>query len=239
MQRRLPAIFVNEPANPPLILMYDRQLVRPRVDSDFDGWSPVGTRVPAKEWGGSWRGSGVQHAGVTYVATPGQIFMSVDEARTWATQDVHRFFNAHVACDDQTCYALLSETGSTWNGIVSTALGSNDWKPFGTLDLQPVQDALAEQSATRGTVEAFGATAILLEDDTVLVAGIVNAGGKAWGAVLLVSSGAPLRSLRGSVAGGLWGLARDARGRLWAAGIGAFIYENGSWTRVWSGDASN
>jgi hypothetical protein len=78
----LPAIFVNEPADPPLLLMQDLQLVRPRIDSDFDSWSPVGTRVPADEWVGRWRGGGVQHGGVTYVAIPGHIFMSVDNART-------------------------------------------------------------------------------------------------------------------------------------------------------------
>ena len=239
VQRRLPAIFVNEPADPPLLLMQDLQLVRPRVDSDFDSWSPVGTRVPADEWGGSWRGSGVQHGGVTYVATPGHIFMSVDNARTWSKQDVHRFFDAHIICSQKTCFALLSETGSAWSGVVTTPLGSNDWKPLGTLDLPPIRQALAEQSTTRGTVEAFGATSILLENDEVLVSGIVNAGGKAWGAVLAVSADGSLRSLPGSVADGLWGLARDGHGRLWAAGIGAFIYENSSWTRVWSGNASN
>jgi photosystem II stability/assembly factor-like uncharacterized protein len=232
--RRLPAVFLNEPHDPPLLLMHDFQLVQPHPGTDPDSWTRIGTRVPVEALPRSRNATGVRHGSVIYIAASGRLLMSTDAAQSWVDQPTHPFFDARFSCGSGACFALLSETGSEWAGLVTTSPGAKDWTPFGTLELEAVRNALAEQARIHGAIESFGATAFVRAEQDVLVSGIVNAGTRAWGAVVVVPAKGPLRSLPGSVLHGLWGLARDPRGRLWAAGIGAFVHSGATWKQVWS-----
>jgi len=231
---RLPGVFINEPDHPPLLLMQNFQLMRPRPNSQFDTWQAIGKPVPVSESGRRWIASGLQHAHAIYVAAQGAIHLSTDEANTWDTRRVHDFFDARLTCHEATCFALLSGLGSSWNTVVSTSAGNNDWKPFQSLDLEGVRRAFATQVQQWGNVHTFGACAIVATPDGVLVGGIVNAGGRPWGAVLVLAANSPLRSLPGAVSDGVWALAVDQRGRLWVGGIGAFVQSANGWTRIWS-----
>ena len=87
----------------------------------------------------------------------------------------------------------------------------------------------------RPPIERFGTTDLLVTEEGVLIAGIVNAGTRSWGAAVLAKPGAPLTSVGNAVDEGLWRLDRDARGIVWAGGQGAFQLRSDAWQLVWPG----
>jgi hypothetical protein len=220
-----------------MLLMQDLQLMHPVPGAQFEHWESVGKRVPAPPAIDIRRGSGLQHAASIYIAVEGAIFHSLNLGDTWDKRPVHRFFTSRIACLGATCFALLSELGSEWNGLVSTALGTNDWLPFGSLDLPEIRRALDTQAKELGEVETFGACAMMPTAEGVYVGGIANAGKASWGAVLVVTENRPLRSLTGTIPGGAWELGKDQHGRLWVGGDGAFVQSANGWSQVWSAAA--
>ena len=178
----------------------------------------------------------MEYRGAYYVATASKIFMSLDRASTWSSQKMPRYFNARIRCRLETCFALLSQLGSEWSGVFSVPVRRNDWKELGALSLPLVAKALEPLAANRSAVKQFGATDLLPTEDGVFIAGIVNAGDKPWGAVLLVDKNGNLQAIGSAVDDGLWRLERDPMGTLWAGGQGAFQLRAGKWVRVWSGE---
>jgi hypothetical protein len=233
---RLPAAFVNEPADPPLLLMSNVQIVRPELAADSSTWKRVGRSIPGlRPSDGTVNPTiaGRRYGRSIYVASAGHIFLSNDEGLNWADEQVHAFFDGEIHCVEVACYALLSELGSEWNGLLTTEAGSNAWKLLTTFDLPALSQALAANQS-RGVVEAFGADAMIATNEGVYVAGIINAGKKSWGAVLRVSRDGAITAVGHGVPEGLWSLERAPDGTLWAGGQGAFRLEAGEWVNVWS-----
>jgi hypothetical protein len=174
----LPAGFVNEPGEPPLLLMSDVQIVRPELSADSSKWKRVGRRPDAelRPSKGTVNPTlaGRRYGRSIYVASAGHISLSNDDGMTWADEHVHPFFDARIRCVERACYALLSELGSEWNGLMITEAGSNDWKLLSTFGLSAVAQALAAYKSS-SVVESFGATAMIATSEGVYVAGIVNA----------------------------------------------------------------
>jgi hypothetical protein len=237
LDSRLPAAFLNEPDDEPLLAMSDFQLVRPQITADSAAWSRVGARVP-----GGGRSTGTINADVTgrkhgrsiYVAFPDSIAFSDDNARTWSDAAVRPAYDAAVRCTGSTCYALLSQLGSEWSELATTEAGSNRWTRLRTFDVPAVAAALAAESRYE-PVHTFGACAMFADADAIFVAGIVNAGSQSWGAVLRVGLDGGLTSVGGGVPDGLWVVERAPDGVLWAGGQGAYRLQGGAWLRTWSG----
>jgi hypothetical protein len=167
------------------------------------------------------------------VASAGHISLSNDDGLTWADEHVHPFFDARIRCVERVCYALLSELGSEWNGLMITEAGSNHWKLLSTFGLSALAQALAAYKSS-GVVESFGATAMIATSEGVYVAGIVNAGKNSSGAVFRVPRDGAITAIGHTVPEGLWVLERGPDGALWAGGEGAFRYEAGKWVNAWS-----
>lgn len=232
----LPAAFVNEPGEPPLLLMSDAQIVRPELSADSSTWKRVGRRPDAElrpsEGTVNPALAGRRSGRSMYVASAGHISLSNDDGLTWADEHVHSFFNAQIQCVERECYALLGELGSEWSGLMITEAGSNDWKLLSTFALSALAQALATDKSS-GVVESFGATAMIATSEGVYVAGILNAGRNSSGAVFRVSPDGAIGVVGHTVPEGLWVLERDSDGALWAGGEGAFRYEAGKWVNAW------
>jgi hypothetical protein len=237
MYAQLPATFVNLPNADPLVLMFDLQLRRPLPGKGPEAWPKVGVPVPeTRRPFGQWFGAAIEYRGVTYVAYEFHLYMSADGAKTWSALPVHRFWSAQIKCRIDKCFALLSMLGSEWDGLYTVDVGKNDWKELGSLAIGPAQAALAAIAAGRSPVKYFGAADLLPTEQGVLVSGIVNAGMKAWGAVLRARADARLEAVGTSVDDGLWRLERDPQGTIWAGGEGAFQLRDNKWQRVWLGE---
>lgn len=233
---RLPAAFVNEPGDAPLLLMSDVQLVRPELLADSSKWQRVGSPIRGlRPSDGTVNPTvtGRRYGNSIYVASAGHIFLSNDEGRTWGDEQVHRFFAARIRCVEGACYALLSELGSEWNGLMTTTTGTNDWRLLSAFHLPELARVLGADKA-RGVVETFGADAMIATPEGVYVAGIVNAGKKSWGVVLRVSPDGAITTVGHSVPEGLWVLERAPDGTLWAGGQGAFRLQAGEWVEAWT-----
>ena len=237
MYSYLPATFLNAPGDDPLVLMFNLQLVRPIPGKGPNAWPKVGVPVPdGSRPFGQWYGAAAEYRGAYYVAYDSRLFMSVDGAKSWSALSVHYFVIARIKCRLDRCFALLSELGSEWAGLFTVQAGQNDWKEVGTLAIGPVKAALAQIGRNRPLVERFGPLDLLPTEQGVLIAGIVNAGPKPWGAVLRVREGSSLEAVGTSVDEGLWRLQQDAKRTIWAGGQGAFQLRGDSWQQVWSGD---
>jgi hypothetical protein len=232
---RLPGAFINEPTDPPLLLMYDLQMKQPRAGKEVDDWTSVGTRIPGEQPGFTFEWSGLRHGGTVYVGGLGQIFMSRDSGQTWSRAKPHRFTTIKIRCRDDRCFALLDDVVTErWYGIFSTPLRANDWQLFASLDLAAVAKALAKQAAGRGSIASFAATDMVIDSNNVYVSVAANIGRWDWGAVLALAADGSLRSLKGSVPGPLWTLAVSPDGSVWAGGEGAYRQTGTGWTKVWS-----
>ena len=217
--------------------MFDLQIRRPLPGKEPEAWTKIGVPIPATSRPfGQWDGGAVAHQGIYYVAYESQIFMSTDGAKTWSAKTMHRFSDGHVQCRSKTCFALLSGLGSEWSGLFSVTAGGNDWTEMGSLSIDAVRAALKPLAKNRSPIDRFGACDLIVTDEGVFVAGIVNAGAKSWGAVLLAKQGTPLKPVGNAVDEGLWRLHRDERGTIWAGGQGAFQLRGGEWQRVWPGE---
>lgn len=233
---QLPAAYINEPGGVPLLIMSDSQLVHPELATDSSTWKRIGRPIPdLRPSPGTVNPTvaGRSHGGALYVASEGHIFMSNDGALTWAEARTHRFIDAQIQCEKSTCYALLTERGSEWNGLMSTESGSNDWKSVSTFNVSALVEALSGDR-WRGKVETFGACAMIATSDGIYVAGIVNAGDKPWGAVLRLDREGRMTSVGRGVPVGLWVLERSPDGTLWAGGRGAYRLVRGEWVSAWS-----
>jgi hypothetical protein len=236
---RLPSAFINEPDDVPLLLMSDFQLVLPALVADTSTWQRVGRPIPGLEPATGTVNSGAagrQHERSIYVASSGFIFFSNDDGMTWVKERVHPFFDAQIRCRGTTCYALLSELGSLWSGLMAVEVGTNHWRSLRTFDVSEVAPALASDPRRAG-ITTFSADALLPTDDGVYVAGIVDAGRDAWGAVLRVDPAGALTSVGRGVPEGLWVLEQAPDGTLWAGGQGAYRLQGEEWVLAWS--ASN
>jgi hypothetical protein len=83
-------------------------------------------------------------------------------------------------------------------------------------------------------VALFGATALLVTEDRVLVAEIVDAGGESWGAVLAVAPDGTIATVGHGVPKGLWVLEQAPDGAVWAGGEGAYRLQGDEWVPMWS-----
>jgi hypothetical protein len=236
---RLPAAFINEPDDAPLLVMSDFQLVRPALVADSSTWQRVGRPIPGLQRTTGTINTGAagrQHRRSIYVASSGFMFFSGDDGTTWAREPVHPFFDARIRCRGTTCYALLSELGSRWSGLMTAEVGTNHWRSLRTFEVSDVAAALASDPR-HAAITTFGADALLLADSGVYVAGIVDAGRDAWGAVLRVDPAGAITSVGRSVPEGLWVLEQAPDGTLWAGGQGAYRLQGEEWILAWS--ASN
>jgi hypothetical protein len=231
---RLPGEFINESSGPPLLLMFDLQLMRPKPGVDVHAWEAVGRPVPEHErLSIRWTASGAQFGDTIYVASAGRIFMSRDDGQTWTHEEVSSFSDAEIRCHAAACIALLSRFGSEWSGVFTAAHGTNAWKEIATLDGKTVGPVLAGESAAFGEVKTFGATSLLVDDGEIVVSGIVNAGPAPWGAVLRVHEDGRIEVVGSGIADGVWALARAPDGTLWAGGMGAYRLRNRKWHPIW------
>jgi hypothetical protein len=232
---RLPAAFINEPDAAPLLLMSDFHLARPELAADSTKWKTVGRRVlgAASVRGTVDRAAGLQHGHSIYIATSGSIYFSGDDGESWSRQEVHRFSDAQVRCRATTCYALLSQSGSEWSGLMTTEVGTNNWKLLRTFDVPQLASALTADGR-HASVALFGATALLVTKDRVFVAAIVDAGGEPWGAVLAVAPDGAIATVGHGVPKGLWVLEEAPDGAVWAGGEGAYRLQGDEWIPIWS-----
>jgi hypothetical protein len=228
----LPGAFLQEPANPPLLAMWTRQLVRPEVTSKPSTWKRVGT-IPDAALSPSGGAAGLEYRGSIYLAVLGHIFLSRDQAQTWDRRDVS-FMKAQIRCHADTCHALLDELGGAVDGLVTAAAGTNDWTPVTSFAPATVAPALTSDGR-HASIERFGATAIVARDDGVYVAGIVHTGKESWGAVLRVDRAGAVTMVGHGVPDGLWVLEQAPDGTLWTGGgQGAYRLQAGEWVRTWS-----
>jgi hypothetical protein len=231
---RLPAAFINEPGAAPLLVMSDFHLARPELAADSTKWKTVGRRALGEERvrGTVDRAAGLQHGHSIYIAASGSIYFSADDGESWSRQEVHPFFDAQIRCRERTCYALLSQRGSEWNGLMTTEVGTNDWKSVRTFDaaeLAPILTAVQKH----GPVSLFGATTLLVTAKGVFVAGIVNAGPDPWGIVLSVAPDGSLATIGHALPKGLRVLEQASDGSLWTGGEGAYRLQDGEWSPIW------
>ncbi|MCE9575708.1 MAG: hypothetical protein K8W52_21340 [Deltaproteobacteria bacterium] len=229
---RLPAAFVQEPRDPPRLLMSDLQLVRPELATNSSTWKRVGVPITGAERPGegtvNLRVYGRMYRGSIYVASALAIYFSGDEGATWARTSVPSSVEAQIRCREFSCYALLADE------LMTTSVGANDWRSAGTLALDAVAPVLTADHQ-HGTLERFSVTAMSPGDSGVYVAGIVDAGKRhAWGAVLLVGPRGALTMVGHGVPEGLWVLEQDPDGTLWAGGQGAYRLQGGEWISAWS-----
>lgn len=232
---RLPAIFINGPADEPLLAMSDFQLVRPDLAADSSKWKRIGTRIREStlEVGTNRYLSGRRYGRWIYVASFGHIFFSSDEGVTWADQPVHPFFDSDIRCLGATCYVLVNELGSAWSELLTTEAGKNDWTTLRVLDV-PLMASVLGAETSRGAIKEFGGCAMVPTETGVYVAGIINAGRASWGAVVRVSPDGAVASVGHGVPEGLWVLERAPDGKLWAGGEGAYRLQGDEWIAVWT-----
>jgi hypothetical protein len=234
---RLPVAFAQAPDAPPLVLMADFQFVRPELTPRTAAWKRVG--APVAQNNGLTRGTldshqaALQYRGSIYVASPRSIFLSTDQGATWAQSRPASFIRPELRCRASTCYAVLGQLGSEWNHLVTTAAGSNDWTPVAEFDLAAISRALTTDGAL-AAVERFDATAMVPTDDGVYVAGVLDAGAQARGAVVLVDRLGTISRVGNPVPVGLWVLEQAPDGTLWAGGEGAYRLQGGQWVTAWS-----
>lgn len=232
LDAHLPAAFIHEPTDVPLLLMSNAQLVRPTLAADSTTWPRVGAPIEGAH--GS-RGTvhpniaGRKHGRSMYVASSDAIHLSNDDGVTWQRQPVGDFAEAKIRCRESECYALLGELGSRASRLMVTELGTNTWRLVRTFDVSAIAPILDLERAPA----AFGATALLVTAEDVYVAGIVDAGGDAWGAVLRVEPSGALTRVGQAVREGLWVLEQGPDGALWAGGRGAYRLQGAEWVRVW------
>ncbi len=234
---RLPALFLNEPSAPPLLLMANFQLVRPDPGADFSSWAKVGTPVPGLT---PLKGTinhytaGLQYQRSIYIAASNQIFFSGDAGASWSSQIVDLFSQGRIRCRGTACYALLSPSGSQPATLLTTEAGGSDWKKMVQLDHVAVAPALLAGQPNM-SIEAFSANDMVVTADGILVAGSVNAGPSSWGAVLRVDRDGSITRLGQGVPVGLWVLEQAPDGTLWAGGgKGAYRLQGDQWVKAWS-----
>jgi hypothetical protein len=262
----LPAVFVNQPAGRPLVLMYDLQLKRPEPWTDLRSWTSVGVPVPTDRAWDVWHGAGVEYRGTYYVTVGGTcIFMSNDGAKTWTATSVPDFEASVLRCSGDSCFSLLvgprwkgsiiravrggPPIRSLWNGVYTTKAGASTWTRTVELSVPVLSAALKGITKKRAAIRRFEATALVATDDGVYVAGIVNSpydclstiagkdcGGGEWGVVVRVSRNGKVSPVGMTFDAGVWSLERDSRGVLWAGGDGAFQLQGESWVRMWQQD---
>jgi hypothetical protein len=188
----LPAVVANQPAGPPLVLMYNLQLKRPEPWTDLRSWSNVGVPVPIDDRAfGVWHGAAVEHRGTYYAAVGrSQIFMSTDAAKTWTDTSVPCFDDAILRCLEDTCYSLLigrygkcgahpAQLGtllelSASNRLYGTRAGTNRWTRTVDLSAGSLTPALRVIARGRPPIRRFEATAMVVNAEGIYVAGVVN-----------------------------------------------------------------
>jgi hypothetical protein len=234
LDARLPAVFVNEPGDAPLLLMSNLQLARPSLVADSLTWERVGHPVPSLEHP---RGTvdrdvaATRHRGSIYVAVRRAIYLSNDNGATWTKQDIPNGWRWQLRCLAATCYAF-SDAVDSKTALLTTTIGTNDWKVSATLDESAVTPLPSDPWPTSFR---FIPHTLLPTETGVYVAGFVHQrdGQKMWGVVIHVDHAGTFTRVGHSFSEGLTILERAPDGTLWAGGEGAYRLDDGEWVHVW------
>ena len=115
---------------------------------------------------------------------------------------------------------------------MTTEAGTNTWRSINFDPTALVRTLTADRR--HHAVETFAAVALLPTDTGIYVAGIIDAGKAAWGAVLLVDRAGEITSVGHGVPVGLSVLEQAPDGTLWAGGQGVYRLQGGEWIKAWS-----
>jgi hypothetical protein len=243
---RLPAAYINEPGDQPLLVMSDFQLVRPDLVTNSSAWKRVGQRISGLEPSTGTVNStaaGLKHGGSIYVASAGSIFLSNDEGITWSETSVDSLYRTDIRCVESTCYALSSNADSKWGGFLTTEAGTNTWR-YIKFDPTAIVHALTADRQYPAP-DTFAALALVPTNAGIYVSGVVQAGDQRWGAVLRVDRAGEIAKVGHSIPVGLgvpaniwgsidlWVLEQAPDGTLWTGGQGAYRLQEGEWVKVW------
>ena len=183
----LPAAFVNQPGDRPLVLMHNLQLKRPEPWATLRSWSNVGVPVPIDDRAFSvWHGAAVEYRGTLYAAVGGAcIFISRDGGKTWTATAVRQFEDSALRCSGDVCFSLLTgrrddrdaagnlPIRSVSSAVYSTKAGEGKWTRTVDLSVGALTKALGRTARNRSPIRRFEATAMAASDDGVYVAGVV------------------------------------------------------------------
>ena len=246
LHARLPAGFINEPGDEPLLVMSDFQLVRPDLVTNSSAWRRVGRRISGLEPSTGTINStatGRKHGRSIYVASAGEIFLSNDEGMTWAQTSLDLLWRPDIRCVESTCYVLSNNADRQWDGFLTTEAGTNEWRHIG-FDPTAMVRALTADRRHRAP-NTFVAVAFVPTNTGIYVSGVVDAGHQPWAAVLRVDRAGEITSVGHGIPVGLgvptdvwvptdfWVLEQAPDGTLWAGGQGAYRLHEGEWVKVW------
>jgi hypothetical protein len=245
MFARIPENLVNQPGEPPLLVLWSGAVVAPVLEKPFAAWPRLGIAPFRAEPHGPELSAAVDRKGTFYFAGRWEpkVAMSRDRAASWSqfVLPVPDGEPEALACHGDACHALVGQRQTSVHWFRASA-GANDWKLEKTFDRALLARELIAAKAVPDVVVDFVVCGFLPSDDGVLFTGFGfdKKYQRDWSATFTLKSDGSLASVTAFEPNApragrdeVCKLVRAPDGTPWAAGNGAYRFENGAWRRMW------